>query len=100
MKLLPHRTPESVHTVSCLHSEPGITLCTCWLEFSAKEIPIPEVRANPKDSQVTGTTLNERPSTDRSHDKLITYHTAAAKDPQLSEASRAWHAEYVEYLSR
>jgi len=49
---------------------------------------------------VTNTTTNERPQTDFAHDKLVRYHTAAANDLQLSQEKRAWHAEYVRYLSR
>lgn len=28
-----HRKSQNVHTQSCLHDEPGVTICCCWLDL-------------------------------------------------------------------
>lgn len=27
------RKSQNVHTISCLHREPGVTICCCWLDI-------------------------------------------------------------------
>lgn len=27
------RRSQNVHTISCLHREPGVTICTCFLDL-------------------------------------------------------------------
>lgn len=32
-KRMGRRRSQNVHTISCMHAEPGVTICCCWLDL-------------------------------------------------------------------